>query len=60
MTAKRTGLILGPLAFALTVLTSPPGEMAPGAWIAAGLVVWMAVWWMTEAIPLEATARKAQ
>ncbi len=56
MTAKRIGLILGPLAFALTVLTSPPGEMAPGAWIAAGLVVWMAVWWMTEAIPLYATA----
>lgn len=56
MTARRIGLILGPLAFALTALVPPPGGMAPGAWLVAGLVVWMAAWWMTEALPLTVTA----
>lgn len=56
MTAKRIGLILGPLAFALTALTAPPTGMPAAAWLVAGLVVWMAAWWMTEAIPLTATA----
>ncbi|QUL37941.1 DASS family sodium-coupled anion symporter [Erythrobacter sp. JK5] len=56
MTARRIGLILGPLAFAITALTSPPAGMDGEAWLVAGLVVWMAAWWMTEAIPLTATA----
>ena len=30
--------------------------MPPQAWLVAGLVVWMAAWWMTEALPLTATA----
>lgn len=56
MTARRIGLILGPLAFVLTALLTPPAGMTPGAWLVAGLVVWMAAWWMTEAVPLSATA----
>jgi sodium-dependent dicarboxylate transporter 2/3/5 len=56
MNARRIGLILGPLAFALTALAAPPAAMSPGAWLVAGLVVWMAVWWMTEAVPLTVTA----
>ncbi len=30
--------------------------MDGAAWLVAGLVVWMAAWWMTEAVPLTATA----
>lgn len=61
MTARRIGprtfgLALGPLAFALTALVPPPAGMAPAAWLVAGLVVWMAAWWMTEAVPLAVTA----
>ena len=56
MTARRIGLLLGPAAFALTALLLPPAGMAPGAWLVAGLVVWMAAWWMTEAVPLAVTA----
>jgi solute carrier family 13 (sodium-dependent dicarboxylate transporter), member 2/3/5 len=56
MTARRIGLILGPLAFALTALLPPPAGMPAGAWLVAGLVVWMAAWWMTEAVPLTVTA----
>ena len=56
MTARRIGLVLGPLAFALTAITAPPGGMAEGAWLVAGLTLWMAAWWMTEAVPLAVTA----
>jgi sodium-dependent dicarboxylate transporter 2/3/5 len=56
MTARRIGLFLGPLAFALTALTAPPGGMGEGAWLVAGLTLWMAAWWMTEAVPLAVTA----
>ena len=56
MTARRIGLVLGALAFALTVLIAPPAGMSEGAWLVAGLTVWMAAWWMTEAVPLTVTA----
>lgn len=56
MTARRIGLFLGPLALALTALTAPPVAMPAGAWLVAGLTVWMAAWWMTEAVPLSVTA----
>jgi sodium-dependent dicarboxylate transporter 2/3/5 len=56
MTPRRIGLFLGPLALAMTVLIAPPAGMPAGAWLVAGLVVWMAVWWMTEAVPLSVTA----
>ena len=56
MTARRIGLILGPLALALTALLPPPAGLAPMGWLVAGLVVWMAAWWMTEAVPLTVTA----
>jgi solute carrier family 13 (sodium-dependent dicarboxylate transporter), member 2/3/5 len=55
MTARRIGLVLGPLAFALVAFTTPPAGMPQGAWLVAGLVVWMAAWWMTEAVPLTVT-----
>ena len=56
MTAKRIGFWLGIAAFAVTALLPAPGSMPQSAWLVAGLVVWMAVWWMTEALPLTATA----
>ena len=56
MIARRIGQFLGPLAFALTVVLAPPAGMAPGAWLVAGLTLWMAAWWMTEAVPLTVTA----
>lgn len=56
MTARSIGLAFGPLAFALTALTAAPAGMSGEAWLVAGLVVWVAAWWVTEAIPLTATA----
>lgn len=56
MTAQRIGFIVGILAFALTIILPAPAGMPREAWLVGGLVVWMAAWWMTEAIPLTATA----
>ena len=56
MTAQRIGFVLGLAAFVLTLVLPAPAGMPPLAWPVAGLVVWMAAWWMTEAVPLTATA----
>ncbi|MEP2735800.1 MAG: DASS family sodium-coupled anion symporter [Erythrobacter sp.] len=56
MTASSIGRLVGPAAFAITVFAPAPAGMPAEAWLVAGLVVWMASWWMTEAVPLTATA----
>jgi sodium-dependent dicarboxylate transporter 2/3/5 len=55
VTAKGIGFWLGPALFALTVLVPAPAGMAGEAWRVAGLVGWMAGWWMTQAVPLTVT-----
>nr|WP_221214627.1 DASS family sodium-coupled anion symporter [Novosphingobium hassiacum] len=49
-------MLAGPLGFIATIVLSPPAGMPDPAWSATGLVWWMAAWWMTEAMPLSATA----
>lgn len=56
MNAKTIGLLLGAAALLLTIVLAPPVGMSREAFIVAGLVVLMAAWWMTEALPLTATA----
>ena len=56
MNARRIGFIVGIAAFLLTLVLPAPTGMPREAWLVAGLVVWMAAWWMTEALPLTATA----
>ena len=56
MTARRIGFWLGMAGFAATRIFPAPLGMPAAAWPVAGLVWWMAVWWMTEALPLYATA----
>lgn len=53
--AARLGLAAGPL-LALAAWQWLPAELAGSARACGGVAVLMAVWWMTEAIPLEATA----
>ncbi|HWO78689.1 MAG TPA: DASS family sodium-coupled anion symporter [Bacillus sp. (in: firmicutes)] len=53
---QLVGLILGPVFFLLTLFFfSPEGLSKEGLAILAS-TIWMAVWWMTEAIPIPATA----
>jgi sodium-dependent dicarboxylate transporter 2/3/5 len=53
---RTVGLILGPALFGTMLLLDPPGAMAPGAWHTAAVGILMATWWITEAIPIPATA----
>ena len=56
MTAARIGFWGGLVAFAGLLLMPAPEGMPVEAWRAAALVVLMATWWMTQALPLTATA----
>ena len=53
---KFIGFVSGLILFFFTLLTSPPGGLSSEAWHVAGVVLLMACWWATEAIPLPATA----
>jgi sodium-dependent dicarboxylate transporter 2/3/5 len=56
MTTRTVGLLAGAALFAIMLLVSAPSGMEPAAWRIAALVALMAIWWMTEAVPLTATA----
>ncbi|MBC2776703.1 SLC13 family permease [Parasphingopyxis marina] len=56
MTAKHYGFFGGLTLFILLLLLPPPEGMPVEAWHVAALVLLMASWWMTEALPLTATA----
>lgn len=54
--AKRGGLIGGVLIFAVMLLSPAPGGLSAEAWHTAAVTVLMGIWWITEAIPISATA----
>lgn len=56
MNAKQIGLWVGVAVFLLMLFVGPPASMATPAWHVAALTILMAIWWMTEALPLTATA----
>ena len=54
---KQIGLWAGPIIFLVMLLTSSSQDtMSREAWLVAGVGIWMATWWSTEAIPVAATA----
>ena len=56
MTIRRLGLIAGPALFLLIQLLVPEEAMPAGARSVAAVAAMMAILWMTEALPLTATA----
>lgn len=52
----RIGLVLGPLVFGLMLLSPAPQGMPLEAWRTAAIGALMAIWWVTEPIPIPATA----
>lgn len=54
--ARKIGYFLGPALFLITFLVAAPGGMEPPAWHVCGLALWMACWWITEAMPLPVTS----
>lgn len=53
---KAVGLWLGPFLAGLILLTPVPANLSFAAWGTGALLVWMAIWWATEAIPIPATS----
>lgn len=53
---RRVGLVLAPVAAALMLFLGPPVGLTEPAWITAACMTLMAIWWMTEAIPVPVTA----
>jgi sodium-dependent dicarboxylate transporter 2/3/5 len=53
---KNVFLVGGPVALLITLIAPPPGGLSVEAWHVAGVAAWMAVWWLSGVIPLEATA----
>lgn len=55
-TSQLIGLILGPLLFALTMLFFSPEGLNDSARAVLATTLWVAVWWITEAIPIPVTS----
>ncbi len=55
-TAQRWGLVGGALLFVVMLLLPSPADLPPAGWRTAAIAALMAVWWMTEAISIPATA----
>lgn len=55
-TVKRIGLVLGPVLAALMLVNGVPEGLAFSAWATAALLVWMAIWWACEPIPIPVTS----
>lgn len=54
--SRLIGLVAGLAVFAVTLTLSPPEGMSPAAWRVAGVAAMMAVWWVSEALPIPVTA----
>jgi solute carrier family 13 (sodium-dependent dicarboxylate transporter), member 2/3/5 len=53
---RKVGLPLGPLVFLAMLLSPVPADLSVEGWRTAAIGVLMAIWWMTEAVPIPATA----
>ncbi len=51
-----SGWILGPGALLFTLLVAPPEGLSVAGWHTAGAALLMAVWWITEPVPIPVTA----
>ena len=53
---KKLALIAGPLAFLLILLTGPYEGMSQEALAVLASTTWIAIWWISEAIPIPVTS----
>ncbi|WP_018924307.1 SLC13 family permease [Salsuginibacillus kocurii] len=54
--AQLVGLILGPLLFIATLMFFSPEGLAQEGQAVLAVTLWIATWWITEAIPIPATS----
>jgi sodium-dependent dicarboxylate transporter 2/3/5 len=53
---KQIGLLLGPILFLITILFFNPADLSKEGVAVLACTLWVSVWWITEAIPISATA----
>ena len=53
---KSLFLILGPLLFIILQYLDPPSGMPDKAYDLLSITLWMAIWWVTESVPIAITA----
>ncbi|ELY66990.1 anion transporter [Natrinema versiforme JCM 10478] len=53
---QRIGFVLGPILFVLIFLSPTPDGLSAAGKAVAAVTAWVAVWWMSEAIPIPATS----
>ena len=56
MGTRLPTILIGLVILLVPVLLPPPGDLPASGWLAAGLALAMVLWWLTEALPLAATA----
>jgi sodium-dependent dicarboxylate transporter 2/3/5 len=49
-------LLAGPVVFLVVLLAPPPADLSLAGWRTAAVGLLMAIWWLTEAIPIPATS----
>ncbi len=54
--SRRIGQLAGPAAAIFMLFLSPPENLPLVGWFTAAAAVWMAIWWVTEAVPVAVTA----
>lgn len=54
--SKRIGLLAGPAVFAAIMLGFQPEGLSASGVAVLAVTLWMAIWWVSEAIPISATA----
>ena len=58
--SQKIGLVAGPLLFVLTLLFFHPEGLTSEANAILASTIWIAIWWITEAIPISVTASYLQ
>ena len=56
MSSKKIGLYLGPTVFFLTLLFFNPADLNAASKGVLASILWIAIWWITEALPISVTA----
>ena len=53
---KNFALLLGPIMFCVLQFVEPPKTLSPEAFEILSVAIWMAIWWVSEAVPIAVTA----
>ena len=56
ISTKPLGIVLGPLVFLATYYFFKPEGLSYAANVVLASTLWMAIWWMTEVLPISITA----